>query len=148
MVEFGSVEELSPKGFVISEANQWILVHIRYLNSFSGNVTFVYGSNDGGTRMQLWDHLRNSQFTSPWLILGDFNCVRSVDERISDCHPVLSELDDFNSCLDDASLNDLSTMGCFYTWTNNQNPASRKWIKLDRVLCNADWLLTFPSSFL
>ncbi|XP_074299427.1 uncharacterized protein LOC141630522 [Silene latifolia] len=132
---------------VVSEASQWITVQIKYMTYFSGFITFVYGSNDGGPRMHLWNHLRNSQYNSPWLILGDFNCVRSVDERISDCSPVLSELDDFNSCLDDAGLDDFSTIGCYYTWTNKQNPNSRKWIKLDSVLCNMDWLSSFPSSF-
>ncbi|XP_074300646.1 uncharacterized protein LOC141631944 [Silene latifolia] len=79
---------------VISEANQWITVHVKMLMKGLVIVSLYF-----------------------------------------------FELDDFNACLDDASLNELSTMGCFFTWTNNQQPASRKWIKLDRVLCNGEWLL-------
>ncbi|XP_074305757.1 uncharacterized protein LOC141640979 [Silene latifolia] len=38
-------------------------------------------------------------------------------------------------------------MGWCYTWTNKLNPDSRKLIKLDRVICNVDWVSSFPSSF-
>ncbi|XP_074318667.1 uncharacterized protein LOC141655486 [Silene latifolia] len=94
----------------VNEGSQWITIKVGYMNNFSGFITFAYGSNDGGERRQLWDHLRTSSSLSSWLILGDFNCVRSTDERISDCPLVLYELDDLKSCLDDVGLDDLSTI--------------------------------------
>ncbi|KAK9684883.1 hypothetical protein RND81_10G239800 [Saponaria officinalis] len=44
--------------------------------------TFFYASNDGQVRRDLWDALcRLSYVPRDWLVLGDFNVVRSTEER-------------------------------------------------------------------
>lgn len=44
--------------------------------------TFVYGSNERHERRKLWDSLGKVCTDQPWVILGDFNVVLNIDERI------------------------------------------------------------------
>lgn len=46
--------------------------------------TFVYSSNDIHERQQLFDELGvlSQSISSPWIILGDFNCISQFDERL------------------------------------------------------------------
>lgn len=49
-----------------------------------------------------------------WVILGDFNCVLSKDERVGT--PVRDyEMEPFRRCVTNYGLEDLKAMGCFYT---------------------------------
>ncbi|KAL0305325.1 UNVERIFIED_CONTAM: hypothetical protein Sangu_3037100 [Sesamum angustifolium] len=75
----------------------------------------------------------------PWLILGDFNCVKSPTEKQLGVTPTWYELKDFADCCLSLGLNDAPTTGCYFTWYSNSesNPV---WCKLDRVLFNNEWL--------
>ncbi|KAL2896932.1 ATP synthase subunit b chloroplastic [Bienertia sinuspersici] len=46
--------------------------------------TFVYGANDPNMREQLWREIivLNRNIKDPWLLIGDFNCILHLDERI------------------------------------------------------------------
>jgi hypothetical protein len=44
-------------------------------------------------------------------------------------------------------VEDIVKRGCEYTWNNKQEGSNRVYSKLDRVLVNEDWQLTFPTSF-
>ncbi|KAK9665366.1 hypothetical protein RND81_14G107800 [Saponaria officinalis] len=115
-------------------------------SSLQSHVTFVYASNAPAVRLLLWESLcQISNTVLSWVILGDFNVVRDVSERISDHPPNLSEILDFNACILHCGLEDMQSTGCDYSWTNKQE-GSRVWSKLDRVLVNSTWLAQFPSS--
>ncbi|PKU84085.1 hypothetical protein MA16_Dca010371 [Dendrobium catenatum] len=60
--------------------------------------------------------------------------------------PLSYKLGEFNSMVFNAGLHDLSYVGHFFTWHNQQthNPIH---IKLDRVLINDNWLNSFPNSY-
>ncbi|KAL2938007.1 LINE-1 retrotransposable element ORF2 protein [Bienertia sinuspersici] len=46
--------------------------------------TFIYAHNDAKLRDSLWETLSklNSKLRGPWLMMGDFNCVINIEERI------------------------------------------------------------------
>ncbi|KAL2900803.1 Glutamyl-tRNA reductase, partial [Bienertia sinuspersici] len=46
--------------------------------------SFIYAHNDGKLRESLWQDLINisSNQRGPWLLMGDFNCVIDMEERI------------------------------------------------------------------
>ncbi|KAL0386603.1 UNVERIFIED_CONTAM: Retrovirus-related Pol polyprotein from type-2 retrotransposable element R2DM [Sesamum latifolium] len=75
----------------------------------------------------------------PWLILGDFNCVKSTTEKQLGVVPTWYELKDFNDCCLSLGLTDATTTGCYYTWYSNSD-SNPVWCKLDRVLLNNEWL--------
>ncbi|XP_074277918.1 uncharacterized protein LOC141601526 [Silene latifolia] len=110
-------------------------------------VTMIYGSNDGSHRDRLWEELRSVAGTvTNWIVLGDFNIVRGLEERIGPNHPSITEIMAFNQCLLDISLDDAHNFGLEHTWTNKREPTARIWSRLDRVLLNSDWLIQFPTT--
>ncbi|PKU74732.1 Putative ribonuclease H protein [Dendrobium catenatum] len=129
-------------------SNQFIHGIIKVNSTFICAITFVYASNSHVERQILWNNLIAIADTinSPWEILGDFNCCRSVDEKAGGCALTSSRLGDFNRMIFNSGLQDLSSVGHFFTWHNQQhlNPIH---IKLDRVLINDKWLLNYPNSF-
>ncbi|KAL0294793.1 UNVERIFIED_CONTAM: hypothetical protein Sangu_3210900 [Sesamum angustifolium] len=96
---------------------------------------------DISPQRSMWEKLLElgQPMNMPWLILGDFNCVKSSTEKQLGATPTWYELKDFaDSCLS-LGLNDAPTTGCYFTWYSNSesNPV---WSKLDRVLFNNEWL--------
>ncbi|KAL2225719.1 UNVERIFIED_CONTAM: hypothetical protein Sindi_3098600, partial [Sesamum indicum] len=67
----------------------------------------------------------------PWLIMGDFNCVKSPNEKQLGVAPSWYELKDFVDCCTALGLHDVPTTGCYYTWYSN-NESNPVWCKLDR----------------
>ncbi|XP_074299037.1 uncharacterized protein LOC141630049 [Silene latifolia] len=53
----------------------------------------------------------------------------------------------FNQCLSSCHLEDITSTDCDLTWTNKQEPSSRVWSILDRVLVNPGWISSLPNSF-
>ncbi|KAL0291713.1 UNVERIFIED_CONTAM: hypothetical protein Sangu_3261800 [Sesamum angustifolium] len=89
----------------------------------------------------MWEKLLElgQPMNMPWLILGDFNCVKSPTEKQLGATPTWYELKHFTDCCLSLGLNDAPTTGCYFTWYSNSesNPV---WCKLDRVLFNNKWL--------
>ncbi|XP_074304660.1 uncharacterized protein LOC141639429 [Silene latifolia] len=78
---------------------------------------------------------------------GDFNIIRDAQEKISNTPPDLNDITEFNSCLERCGLDDLPDIGCEFTWFNKHDLSTRVYSKLDRVLTNADWILTFTQTY-
>ncbi|XP_074271262.1 uncharacterized protein LOC141595191 [Silene latifolia] len=111
------------------------------------HITFVYASNDARERDGLWSHLINLKpLVNKWLILGDFNVIRDISEKIGGTLPDLADIMDFNSCLYQCEVEDLTSSGCDFSWNNKQLPESRVWTKLDRAMANVQWLTHFPAT--
>ncbi|XP_074307797.1 uncharacterized protein LOC141642767 [Silene latifolia] len=111
-------------------------------------LTMVYGSNDPKIREDLWTALSSIQHSVTSLVLlGDFNVIRDVSEKISPTPPNLDDILAFNTCLFNCRLDDMRGSGCEYTWTNKQDDSSRTWSKLDRALANPDWFNQFPTTY-
>ncbi|KAK9733251.1 hypothetical protein RND81_04G054500 [Saponaria officinalis] len=89
--------------------NQYIHCQVQHHESGAPfQVTFVYAYNDAHIREELWSSLvRLSGLVQNWVVLGDFNVVRDVQERISESAPVLSDILAFNACLLRSGLDDL-----------------------------------------
>ncbi|XP_074313865.1 uncharacterized protein LOC141649063 [Silene latifolia] len=111
-------------------------------------LTMVYGSNDPKIREDLWTALSSIQHSvTSWVLLGDFNVIRDVSEKISPTPPNLDDILAFNTCLLNCRLDDMRGPGCEYTWTNKQDDSTRTWSKLDMALANPDWFNQFPTTY-
>ncbi|KAL2246088.1 UNVERIFIED_CONTAM: hypothetical protein Sindi_2877000 [Sesamum indicum] len=104
-------------------------------------ISFTYGLYSVVNRRSMWDKLTDlgQAITMPWLIMGDFNCVKSPEEKQLGVAPTWYELKDFVDCCVALGLLDVPTTGCYYTWYSN-NESNPVWCKLDRVLYNNEWL--------
>ncbi|XP_074305100.1 uncharacterized protein LOC141640037 [Silene latifolia] len=63
------------------------------------------------------------------------NCCSGVNE---------AESEPFSDCHHECGLMDIPAIGAFYTWNNKQPPDTRVYSRLDTLLVNHDWLVTFP----
>lgn len=72
--------------------------------------------------------------SEPWRVLGDFNSIISVEERMGGNTPTSAEIEDFLACTTTLALEDDASVGNQYTLSNGT-----VWSKLDRVLLNPDW---------
>ncbi|XP_074288041.1 uncharacterized protein LOC141613199 [Silene latifolia] len=132
---------------VQNKNSQWIHLSISQ-GAHVLEITFVYGFNHLAQRLPLWDFLvSNAGCSSLWLVLGDVNCVRTVEERISSDPPNVVAMNEFNEAIASAGLDEIRTQGCCFTWTNKQDHEERKWVRLDRALVNSSWLLAFSDSY-
>ena len=134
---------------IVKEYPQFIYCSITNLR---GNVsffaTFTYASNSFVERRILWQQLlglASTIYGKPWVVLGDFNVSRSIEEILGGNRRTNQAIIDFNMFIDEAELDDLRFVGSMYSWSNKQleNPILKK---LDRVLVNQDWISSFPNS--
>ncbi|KAL2942686.1 hypothetical protein RDABS01_031035 [Bienertia sinuspersici] len=109
--------------------------------------TFIYAHNDAKLRDSLWETLSklNSKLRGPWLMMGDFNCVINIEERIGSAVRQ-KEIDPMRRCISECELQDIPYSGHFYTWSNKQVTEDRVWSKLDRAMANEKWLEVFQSA--
>ncbi|XP_060216346.1 uncharacterized protein LOC132643841 [Lycium barbarum] len=78
--------------------------------TFSSYITFVYGKHTVADRRPLWEQLREIKGTinTPWLILGDFNNILHVEDRLNGAPVHHIEMQDFQQCLDDIEVGQLT----------------------------------------
>ncbi|XP_020259034.1 uncharacterized protein LOC109835466 [Asparagus officinalis] len=102
-----------------------------------------------GMRKELWSDLSQIHHVignSPWLLSGDFNAVLGNEEKLGGVMLTDADILDFRSFTEICQLSHLKTLGCFYTWNNKQDSATRVWSRLDRSLVNDSWIQNFNSS--
>ncbi|XP_020696824.2 uncharacterized protein LOC110109937 [Dendrobium catenatum] len=120
--------------------------------SFSSDSQFllsvVYAANTQSDRTSPWNQLASlaDSISSPWLVMGDFNCFRTVKEKLGGFPPQHSQLNEMNSWNFDTGLLELASTGLNFTWFN-QRVADPIHVKLYRMLINVAWLEAFPTSF-
>lgn len=79
-----------------------------------------------------------------WCVLGDFNAVRSVEERrgsISSSHNHKLESEDFNWISDEMGLQDIPLLGRKFTW---MRPNGQQMNRLDKILISEEWEMEWP----
>ena len=113
-------------------------------------LTVTYGFNDGIARRDLWSKLEGLQgicSQSPWVIAGDFNVIAHPNESSSydGSQGVNMDMRDFQDSLKKVAVFDHSFNGPNFTWSNHQGEGFVV-KKLDRVLINDKWHLTFANS--
>ena len=81
--------------------------------------SFVYGASDKKGREDLFAQLESVKMhiDGPWLIMGDFNCIVDLNERIGQ-RPRNHEVEPLRRCMETCEIHDLKSTGRFFTWTN------------------------------
>ncbi|GAA0182529.1 hypothetical protein LIER_42300 [Lithospermum erythrorhizon] len=106
------------------------------------HLTAIYGRNNKLERRNLWKSLSDDQIVvhqTPWIVGGDFNVIRSVEEAKFGKLPDWAAIGEFNDCLRNVGFMDFPHEGCKFTWSRNW--AEKSILKvLDRVICNREWL--------
>ncbi|XP_041020448.1 uncharacterized protein LOC121262091 [Juglans microcarpa x Juglans regia] len=107
-------------------------------------VSFVYAKCSQVNRRGLWRELAEVQVVEqPWVVVGDFNIIRNDSDRIGGNPQPLASMEEFNDCLDQCGLIDLSSRGNHMSWCNGHEGSSRSWAKLDRTVINNAYTTQF-----
>ncbi|XP_060960631.1 uncharacterized protein LOC133031206 [Cannabis sativa] len=106
--------------------------------------TFVYAFNDKESRKMLWDNLKEIEVSvkSPRMVLGDFNDILSVEERIGGNKRQRASKE-FKECVEVCGLENVKFTSSFFTCSNKQDSETRIYSKIDLVLANQMWLDKF-----
>ncbi|XP_026439686.1 uncharacterized protein LOC113338489 [Papaver somniferum] len=132
---------------VVSNSMQMISCEAR-LGDMKYYIVGVYASTSYLTRRDLWLSLTDmiANLPGPWCIIGDFNAVLSAHEKCSGPPPTKASCDDFLAFSETNDLHHLDTRGASYTWTNSRKGRHHTELRLDKVICSEQWLLSWDSS--
>ncbi|TYK23422.1 uncharacterized protein E5676_scaffold605G00030 [Cucumis melo var. makuwa] len=105
----------------------------------------VYASNSNIERRLLWHWLVEitSGWSSPGVVMGDFNAIRGHSEAFGGS-PIQVEMEDFDLAIRDVDLVEPSVQGNWFTWTSKVHE-SGVLRRLDRILVNDEWLSAWPT---
>lgn len=112
----------------------WIWCKGKVNGEYPVNLINVYGPHDPLEKSVFWNHLRNivsASIDEPLCILGDFNSIRSKEDR-EGC--IYSDRDSklLNEFLEDHNLLEIDGSNFKFTWFGPGNKKS----KLDRAIVN------------
>ncbi|KAH7842530.1 hypothetical protein Vadar_006447 [Vaccinium darrowii] len=119
-------------------------------NGLVCHFTGVYACTDIAERKNLWRVLTKKArvITEPWVLMGDFNCILSNEEKWGGEEKAEWEMADFRNFVADSGLIDIGYVGYPYTWNNKRGGRANVRERLDRVLVNPRWQVDFESGFL
>ncbi|GJX07043.1 RNA-directed DNA polymerase, eukaryota, reverse transcriptase zinc-binding domain protein [Tanacetum coccineum] len=137
---------------LISQIDQVMHFEVSFLhNQMKVFVSYIYGENTVKGRRLLWKNLVDHKAlagNSPWVLLGDFNVSRTFEECSNSFRARDKGMMDFNECVQELELEDVTSYGMFYTWIEKRkNPEFGILKKLDRVMGNAIFVNDFDRSF-
>nr|GEY59888.1 RNA-directed DNA polymerase, eukaryota [Tanacetum cinerariifolium] len=103
----------------------------------------IYDPQQASCKRVLWEHVSTliGRWNGETIILGDFNEVRSIDERRGSCfNPSSARV--FDHFISSSGLVDVKLEGYAFTWPH---PSGSKMSKLDRFLVSEGIFSIFPS---
>ena len=138
----GVKDSLEVEGHEIMNFCIWANIRDR-LSNFRWSLVIVYGLAYHDLSAVFLDELDSlcASASLPLLIGGDFNLIRSCEEKNSANYnfPVIR---DFNNFIGKYQLREVARSGGKYTWTNKQ--LSLTLVTLDRFLMSDGWESKFP----
>ncbi|KAL2251988.1 UNVERIFIED_CONTAM: Retrovirus-related Pol polyprotein from type-1 retrotransposable element R2 [Sesamum indicum] len=126
-------------------------IHCRITNKATNEhviITVIYGASKVIDRRNLWSALGTlAQQCSevPWMVGGDFNAVRDLNEVCGISGDIRMATEEFNTGILEAGLLPLPMQGEWFTWHNCSTSTRSLWKRLDRILTNDRWLARFPT---
>ena len=135
-------DKQSFNALVTHTGSRWILIEGCLLNhNFECCIGVIYGHNDRLRRLAMFDEIKNKveNINKPLLMLGDYNVILHPGER-TETATCFRSMEDFSSWINNLRLLDIPLHGVRFTWRRNESKS-----RLDRALCNHEWLTKFPS---
>jgi exonuclease III len=96
-------------------------------------LTMVYGPTRNGNKTVFLHELQDlkPQLGTPWLILGDFNCIYKARDKNNN-HLNLWLMNQFRQVIDECELKELHLQNRKFTWSNEMGRPTL--VRLDRIL--------------
>ncbi|XP_026410603.1 uncharacterized protein LOC113305820 [Papaver somniferum] len=97
--------------------------------------------NSVNSRRFLWSEMQLiSDLKKPWLIVGDFNAILRMEEKVGGNSPSRRSILDFSECIDTCQLIQAPKVGLDFSWSNCKHGSKRILCNLDRAFFNMGWL--------
>ena len=114
-------------------------------SDYRWRITGFYNHPETHKRYESWNLLAflNNQLHLPWLCLGDFNEILSMNEKFGGANRPQQQMDSFREIVNCCGFHDLGYCGPNYTWSNMQEGESRICLRLDRALATLEWSARF-----
>ncbi|XP_024626586.1 uncharacterized protein [Medicago truncatula] len=131
--------DISPS--IIFVSSQCIVLEILF-QQVNVYVAGIYASTSYLSRRHLWADLTRliGMYHRPWLFVGDFNAVLGGHEKRGRRPPPSLSCSDFLQWSNANLLSHLPSFGSFFTWSNGRLGLENVALRLDRAICNVDWL--------
>lgn len=128
--------------------DQFINVVIDSFQNAKWILTAVYASPKLVLRRSLWLYLEElgRVMSLPWLLLGDFNQVLRRSEKRGGGPLRAQNTHQFAHMISVYALLDLGFSGPAFTWDNMRQGCCNIKERLDRALCNHDWVQLFSAA--
>jgi len=81
--------------------------------------------------------------TEAWLVIGDFNAVLYMQDRLGGNEVHDSEVREYAECINQCELTAMRSFGGYYSWSNKARNGKRLWSKIDRAFINLEWFNLF-----
>ncbi|KAG5596621.1 hypothetical protein H5410_037853 [Solanum commersonii] len=120
---------------ILHDTPQHVICYANHVNS--GAKTIL--------RRTLWEDLVSisNNIQGPWSIMGDFNVIAKVEEKLGRTPYRLEKSFDFLNFMDDTGVQDTGFVGNIFTWCNNRGAPNTIWKRLERMLYNSEWFNLF-----
>lgn len=117
--------------------------------------TFVYAYPQKDMQPQLWKDILDLTPAipgfRPWLLVGDFNNITNLAEKIGGNRTISNYMIEFNRFLSEGNLISIPASYVPFTWCNGHkdNTISYERLeRLDRAIANSDWINLYPKASL
>ncbi|GKA11701.1 RNA-directed DNA polymerase, eukaryota, reverse transcriptase zinc-binding domain protein, partial [Tanacetum coccineum] len=136
---------------VLSQLAQLMNLFVESVDGrYSFFCSFIYAHVRSSGRRMLWKDLICHSLVvkgEPWLLMGDFNVILDPSERSAGSSFVIAGMGDFRDCLGEIGVEDLVMSGFKFTWNKSPGRTDGLLKKLDRVMCNGQFLEKFVNSY-
>ncbi|KAF1867902.1 hypothetical protein Lal_00012798 [Lupinus albus] len=126
---------------IISNSAQNISIALEVENA-KIYVCAIYAHSNYLHRRNLWAELSFLRLANlgPWCYIGDFNVVLGAHECSGSHLPLRIACDYFQNFTNDEALTQILTRGAEFTWTNRRWGYVHTAKRLDRSICNGEWI--------
>lgn len=105
----------------------------------------IYGPHQDSEKVAWWAPGSQSLVHGPWCLWGDFNMIYSAEDKNNkDLNRAM--IWPFQWFVNDFELKEIPLIGRWYTQSNEREAPTL--VKLDRILCTADWEALYPECIL
>ncbi|XP_074303088.1 uncharacterized protein LOC141637509 [Silene latifolia] len=132
----------------VKEHSQYITVEVSRNGDLPWFFSAVYASPNPSNRMELWTELEQFARSNghPWMLAGDYNETRSLNERHGGDQNMARRCAFFNNWIENCQLIELEFSGPAHTWAHGNSATTRQSDRLDRALCNSEWSTQFSDA--
>uniref|UniRef100_A0A803NW68 Pectinesterase inhibitor domain-containing protein n=1 Tax=Cannabis sativa TaxID=3483 RepID=A0A803NW68_CANSA len=118
------------------------------LNGPVWHCLFFYGPPSRAARREFWEErtLEVLALNHPWLLMGDLNTILGQHDKVGGREVEESDASDLNDLLDSTGGVDLGCVGNHFTWTNGRCFQDLIKERLDRALCDPEWMMSYPKA--